>query len=377
MEKSHRNKYKVVHLTSSHRAYDTRVWKKECKSLAEAGYEVVLIAPHDQDENVDGITIRAIQKPSTRKERFFQAPFRVLRAALKERADVYHFHDPELLPAGVILRLLGHRVIYDVHEDVSKDISERDWIPDLWRPVLRRSFAVLDRIASRLFSGVIAATPNIAVRYKHAQQLAVVRNYPVLDELMVTDSPYNDRPNQVAYVGSLGAWRGVREMVRAVEYVNPEYDPLLVIAGVFGKRSLQEAVSRYNGWERVDHRGWCERHEVASVLSRSRCGLSVLWPTESHKEALPVKMFEYMSAGIPVIASDLPLWRDILGGETKCGILVDPMDPQAIAGAINWVFAHPEEAKKMGERGRRATEIEYNWSKEKEKLLALYQGILN
>jgi glycosyltransferase involved in cell wall biosynthesis len=207
--------------------------------------------------------------------------------------------------------------------------------------------------------------------------LAVVRNYPVLDELATLGNPYAERPNQVAYVGSLAEWRGVKEMVHAMDHVNPEFASKLVIAGAFGSESLRKAVSEYSGWKRVDHRGWCERHEVAEVLSQSRCGLAVLWPTASHNEALPVNMFEYMSAGIPVIASDLPLWRNIIGGETNCGILVDPMDPQAIASAIDWVFSNPQKAREMGERGRNATETLYNWSKEGERMLALYQDILS
>ena len=85
-------------------------------------------------------------------------------------------------------------------------------------------------------------------------------------------------------------------------------------------------------------------------------------------------MFEYMAAGIPVLASDFPLWRCIVE-EANCGMLVDPLDPEAIAKGMQWFIEHPDEALEMGQSGRRAVEERYNWEKEFPKLQALYDSI--
>ena len=122
--------------------------------------------------------------------------------------------------------------------------------------------------------------------------------------------------------------------------------------------------------------GFVDRDRVRQVLSRSMAGLVTLHPIINYIDALPVKMFEYMSAGIPVIASDFPLWREIIQGD-DCGLLLDPLNPAAIAHAIDYLVSHPEEAQRMGKNGRTAVETKYNWTMEEKKLLAFYDNILN
>jgi glycosyltransferase involved in cell wall biosynthesis len=85
-------------------------------------------------------------------------------------------------------------------------------------------------------------------------------------------------------------------------------------------------------------------------------------------------MFEYMAAGVPVIASHFPLWRQIVEGNA-CGICVDPLDPQAIAGAIDYLATHPEDAERMGRNGQRAVAAKYNWNIEEQKLLDFYAAL--
>lgn len=132
------DKKKIVHLSSAHPCFDIRIFVKECKTLAQQGYEVVLVVPHDQDEVVDEIKINSVAKPKGRRERMFKTALGVYRAALKEDADLYHFHDPELIPFGIMLRVRGKKVIYDVHEDLPRQILTKPWI----NPFLRRILSV-------------------------------------------------------------------------------------------------------------------------------------------------------------------------------------------------------------------------------------------
>jgi len=202
--------------------------------------------------------------------------------------------------------------------------------------------------------------------------VVVIQNFPKLEEFArVEGEPYEKRPPWVAYVGGLTPIRGALEMVAAMSELPEELGAELVLAGNFDPSELEQELRSLPGWRRVRYLGWLDRPRVAELLGKVRAGLVVLHPTKNYREALPVKMFEYMAAGLPVIASDFPLWREIVAGE-GVGLLVDPLDPKAIATAIAWVLEHPDEARAMGERGRKAVLERYNWDQEKKKLLALY-----
>ena len=188
--------------------------------------------------------------------------------------------------------------------------------------------------------------------------------------------PYSERPPHFAYIGAISLLRGAREMVEALGRVNPNEPVRLRLAGVFQPAALQAEIETMPNWAQVEFLGWAGRRQTAELLGGVRAGLATLRPTQKYQDAYPVKMFEYMAAGLPVIASDFPLWRRLMERGGKCGILVNPQDPQAIAQAMQWILEHPAEAEEMGRRGREAARQHYNWEREAEKLIALYQDLL-
>lgn len=361
----------VFHLTSVHSPSDTRIFLKECRSLARAKYEVSLVAPYEQDELMECIQIIAIPKSRNRFLRMWNTPWQVCRKAVAGKVDICHFHDPELIPVGILLRLCGKKVIYDVHEDLPRDILSKTWIPKVLRYPVSWFASFVEWISARLFfSAIVAATPTIAKRFP-GQKTLTVQNYPIHDE-WVTDNaaPYSVRPKNVLYIGAIARIRGIVENISAFDYVTNK-DVRFILAGSFNDSQLESECKELNGWKVVEFRGWLEREELNQVLMTSRIGLVLLHPAIFYIDAYPVKLFEYMSAGLPVIASDFPLWREIVTG-AECGLLVDPMDLRKIALAIDWLLDHPEEAEQMGANGRRAVLERYNWSNEEKKLLELY-----
>ena len=118
---------RIVHLTSAHPSSDIRIFHKECKCLARAGYDVTLVAPGERDEMIDGVAVKAIPQSGSRYARMLLGPLRVLKTAWQLGPAVYHFHDPELIPVGIILRSLRRgKVIYDVHEDVPLQVRSEE-----------------------------------------------------------------------------------------------------------------------------------------------------------------------------------------------------------------------------------------------------------
>ncbi|MCC2972437.1 glycosyltransferase [Massilia sp. IC2-476] len=368
---------RIAHLSSAHPRFDTRIFVKQCRSLASHGHEVALVVADGLGEaRCDGIRIVDVGRPSGRRERMLRTTGRVCRAALALDADVYQLHDPELIPVGLRLALAGRRVVFDAHEDVPSQLLDKPYLSPRSARVVSRAYAALERLALRRFDGVLAATPLIRERLAAFNPLTVdINNFPRAEEFTQAPDKAADAGvrNSFCYVGSISAIRGVRELVAACALLRTP--ARLALAGGFAETELETQVRRLPGWNRVDALGHLDRSGVAGVMERAFAGLVTLLPTASYREALPVKMFEYMAAGIPVIASDFPLWREIVEG-SRCGLCVDPHDPAAIAAAIDHLASHPGLAREMGANGRRAVLEHYNWECEADKLIAFYADLL-
>ncbi len=238
----------------------------------------------------------------------------------------------------------------------------KEWIP---KPIRKAVAFIAETIENFIAKRcvVIGATPAITARFQKLGCKAVnVNNYPILSELFPTIQEWSIKCKQVCYVGGINQVRGIDQMVEAAY----EAGVRLVLAGLFTNDEHRKQLSQSPKWNNVKELGQIDRQGIKELYDDSIAGLVVLQPIDSFKESLPIKMFEYMSAGIPVIASDFKLWKTIIEGN-HCGICVDPSDVKAIADAINWFKEHPKEAEQMGKNGRLAIEQQYNWEIESKK----------
>lgn len=368
---------KIIHLTSAHPRYDTRIFLKECRSLARAGYEThLVVADGKGDEVRDGVWIHDVGAPAGRLDRMRNVTKRVLKQAIVLDATLYHFHDPELMPVGLKLQRLGKRVIFDAHEDVPKQLLGKPYLNPVSRRLVSWTFAAYERWACRRFDGIIAATPFIRDKFLRMHPRAVdINNFPMLGELAAGEIDWSQKRAQVAYVGGIARIRGVLEVVDAVGLARwPQ--GRLKLGGKCSESEFRSELEAHPSWSRVDDLGFLTRNEIRDLLFESIAGLVTLHPVTNYLDALPVKMFEYMSAGVPVIASNFPLWREIVESN-RCGLCVDPLNPREIADAIDYVMAHPAEAEQMGRNGQRAVQDRYNWDIEERKLLTFYASVLS
>lgn len=365
---------RVAHLTSAHPRNDTRIFLKQCRSLAAAGHDVYLVVADGLgDEIRDGVRIGDVGAPKGRRDRIFGTTRRVLKRAIELDADIYHFHDPELLPIGLALKRRRKRVVYDAHEDLPRDILSKSYLSSAVRRPIAVAADVFERFSCCRFDAVIAATPVIRDKFlAFGAEALDVNNFPILGELdMITAQ--ERKVDEVCYVGGLATVRGIKEIVAAVGLCRS--GGRLNLAGTFDEADLKAEVEKMPGWGSVNELGYLSRAAVKDVLHRSVAGLVTLHPTLAYMDALPIKMFEYMSASIPVIASNFRLWREIVEGN-RCGICVDPLDPSSIAAAIDELVENPDLAREMGLNGSRAVRERYNWSVEEKKMLCLYEELL-
>lgn len=369
---------KVVHVTSAHPAFDNRIFFKECVSLARAGYETTLIAPHDSNECSHGVNVRGIGKVvAGRLRRTATMVRRAYVAAIEENGDVYHLHDPELISIIPLLRLRGKRVIYDAHEDLPGQSRGRVWLPRLAREILAQFAALGEASVNMGADRVVAATPIIAKHFS-SQRTSTVCNYPILDENELTSPtiPYADRDSIVAHPSArLSKIRGVKEMVLSVAEVAKKRPAKLLLAGNIHDTELREKMECLPEWKHVKWLGLLKADQIPAMLEQARIGLVLLHDVPNYRYSLPTKMYEFMASGVPIIASDFAPWRESFE-HLGCVKFVDPSNIRQIADAITYLLDHPQEAEAMGEKGRQAVRFDLNWHSEEKKLLALYRNLL-
>ena len=364
---------KVCHMTSAHAPRDTRIFYKECVSLAKAGYEVFLV---ERGESFDeaGVHVIGVGQPSSgRLSRMTLFSRKVYEAALQVNADIYHFHDPELLPYGLKLKKKGKKVIFDSHEFTAEAIWEKQWLPAILRGIIHACYRSYEYHICGKLDGVITVSPHIVEYYKKANPHTIqVANYPIVSELVLQPDFSEQR---IGFAGGVTEQWMHEGILKALEQLP---DCRYTLCGPC-EDSYLARLQALPGWKQTDYLGKIPHQEVAGQLSQCTVGLALLRPgrnTDWNNGTMGnTKIFEEMMAGLPVVCTHFTRWKEFVE-RWHCGICVDPANVNEIAAAIRYLLDHPEEARKMGENGRRAVKEEFNWGVEEKKLLALYESIL-
>jgi glycosyltransferase involved in cell wall biosynthesis len=363
---------RICHISTLHPSTDTRIFQKECLTLADAGYDVTFIVANQEEQDLQGVKIRSVKVDySNRIDRMRKSSRAALKKALEVNAELYHFHDPELLPLGLRLKKKGKKVIYDSHENVPEQIKTKPYLRPPVNQLVASAYRAYEHRAVKRLDGVIVANPTTLQRFKKLNNNSIaICNFPRFYEDLYV--PWEKKKDELAYVGSFTENRGILQMVQSLGSL----DVKLNLGGIWHSPTFKKQVMRQKGWQKVEDWGYLDRPGVIDLLGRSRIGLSLLHPIPSYKMNYSVKVFEYMAAGIPIITSNFPIFRNVVEKE-DCGLCVNPLDVDAIIQAINFLLKRPGEAKAMGERGRLAAQKKYNWETEAGKLLSFYEQILD
>ncbi len=372
-------KIKVCQLTTVHPPFSVRIFHRQCISLVQAGYDVALIAQHTKTETVDGVKLVALPKSKSRVYRMFVLVLRTFWLALKQKAEIYHFHDPELLPIGVFLKLFARKkVIYDVHEDYNKQMLNKPYIPKIARKSISLLIKVIEYFSSRLFDGIVVAGEDIAEIFCDSyisNKLIVLRNVPSMEFVNACNTNKEKLDNRIIYVGGMSIERGIREMIEAINYV--KNDIKLFLIGWFFTPQLEREMRRLAN-ERVQIIGRINYKEIPNFIKEAKIGLICLHPEPNNMACLSGrnnKLYEYMAGGLAIIGSNFPKWKEVIEGGNY-GVTVNPKNPKDIALAIDNLLDNPELSKQMSENGLKAVHEKFNWDTEKEKLLWLYDKLL-
>lgn len=366
----------ITHLTSVHPRYDTRVFFRECLSLAKQEcYQVnLLVADNLGDECKSGVNIFDVKKLNGRFQRIVKTTQAMLEKALELDSDIYHFHDPELIFVGLKLKKFGKKVIFDVHEDTKNQIQNKFYIPKVFRTILAFLYGVLNHYIANKFHLVLAEKSYESIYKDKTDNYTTIQNFPNLEFY----EPYRLRDrkkNGIFYIGEVSNERGLKTTIDALKILKKrEVDFYMHYVGPIYNPQLLNNLDLHEIEDKIQFYGSMVLDKGFELTKECKVGLSVLEPVNNFKTSYSTKIFEYMAIGLPVITSDFPLYQDVVE-KHQCGICINPLDTLALANAIERILTK-EKSSVFGENGYRAVSEYYNWKKEEQKLLALYESLL-
>ncbi|WP_415380798.1 glycosyltransferase family 4 protein [Halosimplex sp. TS25] len=372
---------RVCVFTSAHDATDSRVVGREAVSLAEAGHDVTYYTPFDGDSPVETVTYGDAEEGSMiSMGARLRAAADVARVLVDTDYDVYHFHDVECLPVGAFLSVATDgTVVYDVHENVEDTLRHKPIFPEPIRPVAAKAAGLVELGLSRVVDEIVTASPDIAERFADRDP-TVVTNYPQRRWAEETDpsadiEPDDEGPTRLVYRGLLSEGRGIHTLIEAVERIPDEYDVELSIGGKYDSEDERAGIERrIEASDRVEFVEWFPSLEgMIHHFRAADIGMMCFHPDPNKTDAVhrSNKLFQYMSAGLPVVVSDIGSWGALVE-DVGCGVAVEPGDPDAVAETLVSLVDDPDRRTALGRNGHRAALDRFNWESQREKLLGVY-----
>ena len=366
--------HKVCHVSTAHSPYDTRVFRKECVSLAKAGYETHFVV-QGEDEIKEGVSIHGLRRPNGRLDRMTRLVNEAFRASIDLDADLYHLHDPELLRVALKFKKAGKKVVFDSHEFYRYQIAEKQYLPGPTSAFAASLYSRFEHAVCKQIDAVVVPCTRAGINPFEgcAKRTVFVDNYPILpDKCLDPDYTREDR-GSICYVGSITHNRGITHLIKA----GFRSGTRVVLAGPIDSSYLNE-LQQMAEYKCVDYRGILDSEGVQGVLKECCCGSACLLNVGQYwlGDNLPTKAYEYMAAGIPFVMSPTPYAKQF-AEEVPCCLLVDPEDIDSYAEAINKLRDNPELSRKMAEAGFRALVTQYNWKTQESQLISLYETLLS
>jgi len=364
---------KICHISTVHSALDVRIFYRECKHLAENNYDVTLIAKHQQNEVIDDVNIVRFPETNSRLVRVFILSFYMFYMALRQKADIYHFHDPELMFIGFLLRLLGKRVVYDVHEDLPKQVYNKTYVNKSLKPILSFLIKKTEAFFTTFYDGVVTVVPSIYDRFiQNNKQTIMFRNFPDIKQIDKIEAVKKERDKFVIiYPGSLSKIRGVGDLIKVVEHFHGKVE--LWLFGKWVNKSFENHCASLAGWKYTKYFGRKPLDEVYKYIKVADMGAHIIHDVPSHRIGYPVKGFDFMACQKSFIVSDIGNKRELFD---EYALFVEPGNIEDIKQKIVMLMEDKKLSLRLAEQGRIKIEESYNIDNEVKALLNFYEHIL-
>ncbi|MBD3269964.1 glycosyltransferase, partial [Candidatus Peregrinibacteria bacterium] len=382
-----------------HGVYDDRIYWKEAVSLKKGGYEVHVVAMGNKNESGitdEGIFYTQLERKTYFKSRVINKLYKILfkkefhheilKAAKEIGAGVYHFHDVNLnkIVKGLKQITPVPIIINDVHEPYPENIIDYKSYSKkigVLNQFISSRIKLLEKKASRYYDHIIATEEVVAskfVSYTCVNRVSVLYNY-FMDDQFETDGTDEKRYDGI-YTGSITKIRGAIEIIEAIGIVKRQIPTIkFLFLGKIHCDSLKDEmnykINRLGLETNIFIVDSVPFNEVGHYYLKSKVGFGIFKDNKTHRTILPIKTFEYMAFGLPIICSYFSVMGKYVT-KHNCGILVDPDKPEQIATGFIQLLTNNQAVSEMGSLGRNAVNNFYTWNSEEKKLLKIYSKLL-
>ncbi len=377
------SKIKVCHFSTVHSIIDTRVFHRECVSLAKH-FDATFIGIGNFTGIRNDVNIIGIPKPESRIQRMFSSSLKVFKLAIKTKAKIYHIHDAEMIPFGIIFSLLGKKVIYDIHENTKQDILLKPWIPESRKKIIANAYELTLKIASKFlhFIPVVAHEKFLPIFQVKKNQYTVIQNYADANQMKkycIEDR--NILPgNHLFYIGMIkDMYYDFGKLLDAVYLLKQENFPVYVhCVGYYGART-NPGFDEHPRWKEVKDNfhfyGYLDMDTGYQISMQCKVGICIKNQPENMLVSHERKFFEYMAIGLPSIFCNSEIYTEVLN-KFPIGIAVDLQNPNEIATALKKLFTDKTFYDNCVNSCKAAIDEKYNWESQEILLLDLYQKLI-
>jgi len=368
----------ICHLTLGHTPYDDRIYYKECWGIRHWADRVTVIGKETEIPETTYPEIEVLTFPwGNLLQRFGKA----FDLAVDLQADIYHLHEPELLPMIPLLRnRTSAAFVYDMHEPLAEVILDFSRNPWYQRYATALAMGGYERLLLSLPNSVIFTSKILSSEFqKYTRHSTILYNFPRLD--LFESAPGEERGTQytVLYQGQIAPSRGIVDLVKGfyLYYREHQQGRLRLVGSVSSpefRRTLLGAFSYFNLTHAAALEQAVPHTSMRPILQSASVGIMALHPTPAFRKSVQIKTFEYMATGLPVIAGNYASAHQFVASR-NAGIVLEETTPRTIAGALGDLYTHPEKRRQMGQRGQQAVHEQWNWSAMNRKLQHLYLGI--
>ncbi len=366
----------ICHVTSVHNWDDVRIFKKQCISLAKHFDDVSLVAPNAPNETVNGVNVIGVEFPEikNRKKRFFELRKLIIQKAIEVDADIYQFHDPELLPFVKKLKKLNKKVIYDSHENAPATILTKDWLKFTWlKKLISSTYNMYEKNTSNKCDGIISVLPKITSSFKHSLS-ETIYNYPILtSNTIVTKTCGQGEVFNIVYHGGLTRQRGIKEVCAAINLLNQPNFKLHLVGKWESEEFELECTSLIKDKTKFKNYGLVSYEACQEVLKNSHIGLVLLHHSPNYLYSLPIKLYEYVVNGMAVLMSDIPFWQEEFGDFVE---FANPMDAQQVVSKLEYLMDNFSLVQTKISNFQKVIIESQSWQAEEKKLVKFYEKVI-